>query len=147
MMSTQEVIMDEVDWQQRAEQRKKRISTVVGALFCVGAASGFLIGFFEDENAGLLAANSIPPWLAVVTAIVFVVAVTFGSWKLMQVSDELERVIHTKTTVVAGNVMLIGYPAWFVLWKGGIVSEPDAFWLFVAGFVSSALAYAWYKFR
>lgn len=147
MTSSPEATMAETDWQQRAQLRKKRINTVVGGLFCAGAIAGFLIGFFEDESAGLVAANSIPPWLAVVSAIVFVVAVTFGSWKLMQVSDELERVIHTKTTVVAGNVMLIGYPTWFILWKGGIVREPDALWLFAAGIFSSALAYAWYKYR
>jgi uncharacterized membrane protein YciS (DUF1049 family) len=147
MTSSPEASMAEGDWQTRAQKRQRRINTVIGTLFCIGLVSGFLVGFFEDEQAGLVSANSIPPWLAVVTAIVFVVAVTFGSWKLMQVSDELERVIHTKTTVVAGNAMLIGYPVWFILWKGGIVPEPDAFWLFVAGFVSSTLAYAWYKFR
>jgi len=142
-----EASMVEPDWQARAKQRQKRINGVVGALFCVGLVSGFLVGFFEDENAGLVAANSIPPWLAIASAIVFVIAVSYGSWKLMQVSDEHERVIHTKTTVVAGNVMLIGYPTWFILWKGGLVPEPDALWLFLAGIISSALAFAWYKFR
>lgn len=142
-----EASMVETDWQTRAKQRQKRINAVIGALFCVGLVSGFLVGFFEDEDAGLLAANSIPPWLAIASAIVFVVAVSYGSWKLMQVSDEHERVIHTRTTVVAGNVMLIGYPTWFILWKGGLVPEPDALWLFMAGIVSSAIAFAWYKFR
>jgi len=33
------------------------------------------------------------------------------------------------------------------LWKGGIVPEPDALWLFLAGFAASAIAYAWYKLR
>jgi hypothetical protein len=147
MTSSPEAVMAEGDWQARAKQRTRRINTVVGALFAVGLVSGFLVGFFEDKNAGLVAANSIPPWLAVVSAIVFVVSVSYGSWKLMQVSDELERVVHTKTTVVAGNVMLIGYPTWFMLWKGGLVPEPDALWLFAAGIFSSALAYAWYKYR
>lgn len=139
--------MVETDWQTRAKQRLSRINAVIGTMFAMGLASGFLIGFFEDEKAGLVAASSIPPWLAITSAIVFVIAVSYGSWKLMQVSDEHERVIHTKTTEVAGNVMLIGYPAWFILWKGGLVAEPDALWLFLAGIVSSALAFAWYKFR
>lgn len=142
-----EATMVEQDWQARARQRQKRINTVIGALFAVGLVSGFLVGFFEDDKAGLVAADSIPPWLAISSAIVFVVAVSFGSWKLMQVSDEHERVIHTKSTVVAGNVMLIGFPAWFTLWKGGLVPEPDALWLFMAGIIGSALAFAWYKFR
>ena len=142
-----EASMVETDWQTRAKQRQKRINAVIGTMFAMGLVSGFLVGFFEDENAGLVAANSIPPWLAIISAIVFVIAVSYGSWKLMQVSDEHERVIHTKTTVVAGNGMLIGYPAWFVLWKGGLVPEPDALWLFLAGILSSALAFAWYKFR
>ena len=142
-----EATMVEQDWRARARQRQRRINTVVGALFAVGLVCGFLVGFFEDENSGLLAANSIPPWLAIGSAIMFLIAVGFGSWKLMKVSDEHERIIHTKTTVVAGNVMLIGYPAWFILWKGGLVPEPDALWLFVAGIIGSAIAFAWYKFR
>lgn len=142
-----EATMVDQDWQMRARQRQRRINTVVGALFAVGLVSGFLVGIFEDDEAGLLAANSIPPWLAVTSAIVFVVAIGFGSWKLMKVSDEHERVIHTKTTVVAGNVMLIGFPTWFILWKGGLVPEPDALWLFMASIIGSVIAFAWYKFR
>ncbi len=147
MMDAMEAVMVEQDWQARARQRQRRINTVIGALFAVGLVCGFLVGFFEDDKAGLVAPNSIPPWLAVTSATVFIVAVSFGSWKLMKESDEHERVIHTKTTVIAGNVMLIGFPAWFVLWKGGLVPQPDALWLFMAGIISSALAFAWYKFR
>lgn len=147
MTSSPEATMADGDWQGRARQRRRRINTVVGTLFSIGLISGFMVGFFEDEKAGLVTANSIPPWLAVVSAITFVIAVTYGSWKLMKVSDELERTINTKATVMAGNVMLIGYPTWFILWKGGIVPEPDALWLFVSGIAASALTYAWYKFR
>lgn len=147
MTSSPEATMADGDWQIRAQQRKRRINIVVGTLFCVGLVSGFLVGFFEDENAGLASPNSIPPWLAMVSAIIFLLAATFGSWKLMKVSDELERTINTSATVMAGNVMLIGYPCWFVLWKGGIVTEPDAFWLFAAGVAASVLTYAWHKFR
>ncbi|MDM7958012.1 hypothetical protein [Blastomonas sp.] len=147
MTSSTEVTMAEADWQARAKHRKRRINLVVGTLFAIGLVSGFLVGFFEDEQAGLVAANSIPPWLAVASAILFVVATTLGSWKLTQVSDEHERTIHTKTTLLAGNVLLIGYPTWFILWKGGIVSEPDAMWLFLAGFGISIVAYGWYKLR
>lgn len=147
MTNSMEAVMVEADWQARAKQRKRRINMVVGTLFAIGLVSGFLVGFFEDEQAGLVAANSIPPWLAVLSAVLFLVATTFGSWKLMQVSDELERTIHIKTTVMAGNVMLIGYPTWFILWKGGIVPEPDALWLFLAGFGTSMIAYAYYRLR
>ena len=147
MTSSPEASMVEGDWQARAKQRQKRINMVVGALFAVGAVSGALVGYFEDENVGHLTANSIPPWLAVLSAIVFVISSIYGSWKLMQVSDELERVIHTKTMVVAGNIMMIGYPTWFTLWLGGIVPEPDALWLFLAGIISNVLAYVWYKYR
>lgn len=147
MTSSAEVTMVESDWQVRAQQRKRRINMVIGTLFCVGLVSGFLVGFFEDEEAGLVAANSIPPWLAITSAIAFLIATTFGSWKLMKVSDELDRTINTQATMMAGNVLLIGYPTWFVLWKGGLVPTPDALWLFVAGFVSSMIVYAWQKFR
>ncbi len=147
MMRMTEASMAEVDWEVRARQRRRRFNMVVGTLFGIGLLSGLLVGFFEDEQAGLLSASSIPPWLAVISAAMFLVSTTFGSWKLMQVSDELARVIHTKTTVMAGNAMLIAYPTWFILWKGGIVAEPDALWLFLIGMAASVIAYAYYKLR
>jgi hypothetical protein len=139
--------MVEADWQARAQQRKRRTYAVVGVLFAMGMLSGFLIGFFEDEKAGLMAAGSIPPYIAIISAVVFVAAVTFGTWRWMQVTDELERKINTGATVMAGNVLLIGYPAWFFLWKGALVPEPDALWLFCAGFAACCVTYAWQKLR
>ncbi|WP_017671986.1 hypothetical protein [Blastomonas sp. AAP53] len=139
--------MVESDWQARAKQRKRRIYIIIGIMFGLGLLSGFLVGFFEDEQAGLMAANSIPPQLAILSAVVFVTAITFGTWRLMQVTDELERKINTSATVMAGNVLLEGYPTWFFLWKGGLVGEPDALWLFCAGITASCLTYAWQKLR
>ncbi|GGB61531.1 hypothetical protein GCM10010833_15660 [Blastomonas aquatica] len=131
----------------REPQRKRRFYVVVGTLFGLGLLSGLLIGFFEDEQAEILSPSSIPPWRAVISAAMFLFSTTFGSWILTQVPDKLERAIHSKTTVMAGNAMLIAYPTWFILWKGGIVSEPDALWLFMIGMAASVIAYAWYKLR
>lgn len=147
MTGAMDTRMAEGDWQARAQQRKRRTYIIVGILFAMGLLSGFLIGFFEDEQAGLMAANSIPPHIAIISAVVFVAAVTFGTWRLMKVTDELERKINTAATVMAGNVLLIGYPAWFFLWKGGLVGQPDALWLFGAGLGASCLTYAWQKLR
>lgn len=147
MTSSREATMGEDDWQVRARQRKRRTYAIVGTLFAMGLLSGFLIGFFEDEDAGLMAAKSIPPYIAILATCVFVAAVTFGTWRLMQVTDELERKINVNATVMAGNVLLIMYPAWFFLWKGGLVGEPEALWLFCAGIAASFLTYAWQKLR
>jgi Na+/melibiose symporter-like transporter len=135
------------DWQTRAKQRTRRIYMTTAGLFAVGAVAGFMIGFFEDEERGLVAANSIPAEVAIIATVIFVIAVTFGTLRLMKATDELERRINANATVMAGNVLLIGYPAWFFLWKGGLVPEPDAMWLFCAGIVASILTYGWYKLR
>lgn len=147
MTATMDSEMVEGDWQVRARQRKRRIYIIVGILFALGMISGFLVGYFEDEDAGLMAAAIIPPYIAILSATVFVGAVTLGTWRLTQASDELERKINTGATVMAGNVLLIGYPAWFFLWKGGLVPQPDALGLFVAGIIASAVTYVWAKLR
>uniref|UniRef100_UPI0035931973 hypothetical protein n=1 Tax=Blastomonas sp. TaxID=1909299 RepID=UPI0035931973 len=131
----------------RAKQRTRRIYLTVGSLFALGAVAGFMIGFYEDEERGLIAANSIPAEIAIIATLVFVIAVTFGTVRLMKVSDELERRINTNATVMAGNILLIGYPAWFFLWKGGLVPEPDALWLFCAAALGCSLTYGWQKLR
>lgn len=147
MTRATEAPMVDGDWQARAKQRKRRINNVVGGLFCMGLLAGFLVGFFEEGDAGLFSTNSVPPAVAIVAAVTFVIATTYGSWKLMKVSDELDRKINTSATVVAGNVLLIGYPAWFFLWKGGLVPTPDAFWIFCAAIGASMVSYGWQKFR
>jgi len=42
---------------------------------------------------------------------------------------------------------LAGYPTWFILWKGGLVSEPDALALFSTAYLVHITVYFWYKFR
>lgn len=147
MTGSTEADVKDVDWQARAQQRRRRMYTIIGGLFGAGLISGLLVGYFEDEKRGLLAGNSIPPEIAIFSAVMFAIAVTFGTWRYIRAADELERRINAASTVMAGNVLLLGFPIWFLLWKGGLVPEPDAVWLFCAGFLASLLTYGWQKFR
>ena len=147
MTGSREASMIEGDWQARAEQRKRRLYIIIAILFGMGLFSGFLVGFFEKDDSGLMAQGSIPPEIAIITTVIFGIAITFGAVRFHRSSDELERRNMLYAAAMAGNVALAGYPTWFILWKGGLVSEPDALALFGTAYLVHITAYFWYKFR
>ncbi|MFN3818033.1 hypothetical protein [Blastomonas sp.] len=147
MTNSPEATMAEGDWQVRARQRRRKLYAVIGVLFGMGLVSGFLIGFFEDDQSGFMAGGSIPPAVAIFAAVMLGIAITYGGLRFHRSSDELERRNMVFAAAMAGNVALAGYPLWFILWKGGLVPEPDALVLFGAAYAANLIAYFWYKFR
>lgn len=147
MTSSMEASMVESDWQARAQQRKRRIYAIIGVLFGMGLVSGFLIGFFEEEQSSFLTGGSVPPYIAIITAGLMGIAITYGAVRFHRSSDELERRNMVYAAAMGGNVALASYPLWFILWKGGLVPAPDALAIFAATYIAHVIAYFWYKFR
>ena len=59
----------------------------------------------------------------------------------------MERRDNLIAGTIAINFYAIFYPAWFFLWKGGLVREPDHEILFVATVIVMSAAYFWKKLR
>ncbi|HEX8483125.1 MAG TPA: hypothetical protein VF650_14605 [Allosphingosinicella sp.] len=128
-----------------ARRRKKWL--IVAALGLAGAVPGFYIGV----QHGAAAAQSRPfvwsPTFALALAGMYLVAVVGGGLLLGKFVDEVERQRSYQAVSVAGLALMIVYPTWFLLWKGGFVPEPVHWMLFVLFWVSLALAHLWYRFR
>jgi fucose permease len=125
--------------------RRKRI-LVLGILFCVGLATGFYAGF-RDAVAVFERGGSWPPAMALALLALFVVAMVAGTWVMSQVMDELDRQRSYKAASFGAVVLLTGYPAWFLLWKGGFVAEPSHWLIYLVFLVAMALASLWYRLR
>ena len=126
-----------------AARRRSRIVITV-ALFAFGLGTGLLIEDREGAGSGVWGWT---PTSALIVAALFLVAVTIGSIVYNRVTDEMERQRAYRAAAVGGNVFMIGYPLWYLLWKGGFVPEPSHWVMFVAFLGSMIAATAWYRFR
>jgi hypothetical protein len=64
-----------------------------------------------------------------------------------RVMDEVDRQRGYKAASFAGTVLIVVYPAWYFLWRGGLVVEPIHWLLFGLFWLSLAFATLWYRFR
>ncbi|HYD38371.1 MAG TPA: hypothetical protein VEA60_12200, partial [Allosphingosinicella sp.] len=87
------------------------------------------------------------PTFAALLAGLYLVAVVGGGVLMNGVMDEIERQRGYKAVSFAGAALMVVYPTWFLLWKGGFVAEPVHWMLFVLFWLSLALASLWYRFR
>jgi hypothetical protein len=133
--------------ERREAMMRRRRALVIGALFFAGLGTGFYVGFGEGRSAFHGAESIWTPTLAVALILCFAVAMIGGTFFLKGVMDELERERTYKAAAFGSALFMIGYPLWFLLWKGGFVAEP-VHWLIYAVFVvGMLLATLWYRFR
>ena len=127
--------------------RSRRTLIMFAALASIGGAVGFTAALIEPRAAAITAGDSLPAWFAILAALLLLGAVTAGSIVYHRTMDELQRLDNYWAATVGANVLLIAYPVWLILWKGGLVPAPDAMTLYLAVLLSTGLAYIWRKLR
>ncbi|MBX9815602.1 MAG: hypothetical protein K2X76_12945 [Sphingomonas sp.] len=137
---------------ERAERaRRRRVAWLMGALALAGGVIGFTAARLErggiEGNFNVLQIGALPPWFAILATLTFVGAVGIGSWFYWRGMDEVARRDHYRGAVWALNVYLLLYPSWFLLWRGGLVSEPSHRALFLITVATSMIVYLWSKWR
>lgn len=132
---------------ERAERDKRRrmIWSIV-ALAVAGGIAGGVMGATETGEGGIMGATISAP-LAIVLALVSVTAMTVGAYFLWRGIDEHELAINLWASTFAGSVYATVYPAWFFLWKGRLVPEPNHLVLFFLFFVATGVGYVFKKTR
>jgi hypothetical protein len=126
---------------ERAYRRQSRRKTaVVGALFLGGALVGGVIGFLDQSPSRSVLDMNPTPGVAIGIVVAFVLLVGIGTKLWWQRMDEVERRGHLVANSWASAVMVMGYPIWFVLWRGGLVVEPQHTVLFAATILAGALS-------
>ena len=129
---------------ERARQRRK-LAILIGVA-TVGGVGGGIVGAQQGDNLFDLA-KPWPPALCLALAIAYLVAVIAGSIALSRQVDEVERETKRKAATIAAKAYGIGYPIWFLLWKGGFLPEPmhvALYGLFLAALLAASL---FYRFR
>jgi hypothetical protein len=133
--------------ERRDSARRRKRWLIIAALGVAGFVPGLYLGY--DDGAALIESRSgvWPPALVVGLALLYLVAVVGGGLLLRGVTDEVERQNGYKAASFAGMALMLVYPIWFLLWRGGFVPEPIHWVLFVTFWLSLALASLWYRFR
>jgi hypothetical protein len=133
--------------ERRESARRRKRGLIIGALFVAGAATGYYMGSTDGGALFDGRAGGWPPAVAAAIAIMYLTAIIGGSLLLNGIMDEVERQRSYKAVSFAGAVLIVVYPTWFTLWKGGFVGEPIHWVIFVLFWLSLALSSLFYRFR
>ena len=129
------------------ERRERaRRSFILYALMIVGGVTGLGLSVGPEHGAGILT-GAIAPWLALSLAALWLVSIIWGSIVYARHIDEIDRAAQIWGIATAGSTVLILYPAWYILWRGRLLPEPNAHIIFATLYVVMILAYLWKKFR
>jgi hypothetical protein len=133
--------------ERRDAARRRKRWLILAAIAVLGGVPAYYVGY--QDGAALAQSRPLTwsPTLAAVLAGLYLV-VTIGAGLLMHtVTDELERQRGYKAASLAGLVLMLVYPTWYLLWRGGFVPEPVHWMLFLLFWLSLALASLFYRFR
>lgn len=133
--------------ERREASRRRQRWLIVAALTLVGVVPGFYLGYQDGSAMAQSRPLAWPPALAAGLAGLYLLALIGGGLLMNRVMDEVERQRGYKAVSFAGTVLMVVYPTWFLLWRGGFVPEPVHWMLFVLFWASLALATLWHRFR
>jgi hypothetical protein len=132
---------------EKVERRQKwRRTLILGLLMAAGGITGFALATTQEDGAGFHQ-GAIPARVAIGLAALWLVSVVGGSFWLKRHIDEIEQAAQIWGIAIAGTVVIVLYPVWYLLWRGQMIAEPNAHILFGTLYVVMIAAYLWKKFR
>jgi hypothetical protein len=131
---------------QETARRRKRL-TIFAALAFVGFVPGLYLGYNDGAALDEIRSGHWPPVLVIVLSGLYLLGMLASGLLLRGVTDEVERQNSYKAASFAGWALMLVYPIWFLLWRGGLVPEPIHWVLFAVFWLSLLLASLWYRFR
>ncbi len=131
---------------ERAERAKRlKFYAVAAGLGLPGFVIGVAIGRRAKTHGfgeGLLT-----PELAVALAVIYLLAVGVGAWLMHRNMDEHARTQQLWFTAYGGAALVYVYPAWFLLWRGGLLPEPHHLAMFLIFYAGALLGFTVRYFR
>lgn len=133
-----------------SRERRSRNILIGSCLF--GLVTGMVIAIFglagETANSFAFFTNSsLSPAVAIGLALIVVVIIPLISWQWHRSIDEHERDAYRAGAVAGGYLFLIGAPAWWLLWRGGLAPQPDGVVFYYAFCLLFGIVWLWKKYR
>lgn len=133
--------------------RRERMSrnVMIGSGMLGGLIGGLLAAFGRPGSGGsaaeLLSNGPIPPTLAIILCVVTLGIVPLISLYWHRVIDEHERSAYRDGAVAGTYVYMLGAPAWWLLWRGGLAPEPDGVAIYLIFTFLVLIVWFWKKYR
>jgi len=124
---------------------RRQILLFVG-LAIAGGAVGFTFAMFETKTDVALG-GTIPPAVAVALAIVSLVAMVWGTLAYKRRIDEVVLRENIYAGACGAFAVFVGYPVWFLLWKGSLLPEPSHMVMYGVLYVVTCAVYLVRKYR
>ena len=129
------------------ERRQRRgWFKTLGASMVAGLATGLGYSLATIEDGGLMTGR-LPPWLAIAIAALYLAMILAGTVAMKRTTDELERHNNLYGLGMGASALMLFYPPWWMLWRGGLLPEPSHLILFLGLVAISTAFYLWKKYR
>jgi len=121
-----------------------RRTLTFGAAASIALLAGLLLGY--ARKTGAATAGGLDPMAAAGLALLFVVGMVAANWIYLRNADELTWTNNVRASFWALMLLAILYPAWLILWTGGLTPAPDAETLYLVTLFSAGIIYLWKRF-
>jgi hypothetical protein len=127
-------------------RRRGRQTLILALLMMAGGATAWVLMDVQQDGADLFR-SPIPARVAIALALLWLISIIGGSLWYKRNIDEIEVAQQLWSIAAAGSIVLILYPAWYLLWRGQMLPEPNGHIMFGALYAVMIAAYLWKKFR
>lgn len=102
----------------------------------------------DSDAIDLFVSSSIPPMVALLLAFIWVIIMPVIAWVWhKRAIDEQEASAYRDGGYYAAYAYLIGAPTWWMLWRGGLVPEPNGVAIFMLFTIIWSVVWYWKKYR
>jgi len=146
MMGSQIMTDEMLSGEARNRANSRRQIWLFSGLALAGGIVGFTFAMFESKNAPMLG-GTIPPEVAIVLAAITFVALLWGTIAYKRRIDEVVLRDNIYAGAWGAFALMVGYPVWFLLWKGDLLPEPSHMALYGVLYAVTCAVYFYRKYR
>ena len=118
---------------------------IVGLVISLNSA---LTASPDSDPIDLFVSSSIPPMVALLLAFIWGIIMPVIAWVWhKRAIDEQEASAYRDEGYYAAYAYLIGAPTWWMLWRGGLVPEPNGVAIFMLFTIIWSVVWYWKKYR
>lgn len=127
------------------ERRNYVVLIICGA---VGGIVGIALTLGGGSPLDAFSNAPIPAWLAIVLAApILVLLPAISLYWHRHAIDEQEEAAYKLGALLGIYTYFIGAPAWWLLWRGGLLPAPDGVLIYMATITVTGVTWIWAKYR
>jgi hypothetical protein len=128
--------------------RERRNYTVLLGCGAIGGVVGAALSLGGASPLDAFSNGPLPTWLALVLTVPILVLLPIISlyWH-RHVVDEQEAAAYKLGALFGIYTYFIVSPAWWLLWRGGLLPEPDGILIYFATITVTGVTWIWAKYR